>query len=271
MDRDELLERLRVDGDPDLDGRDPRATFGWEKDEAKRAFRDEVDELIDLQRRLWASKSASVLLVLQAMDAAGKDSTIRTVLSRLNPSGVVVTPFGVPTEEELAHDFLWRVHRHAPAAGRIAVFNRSHYEDVLVVRVRELVPEDVWRRRYEHIRAFEELLADAGTHVVKLFLHISPDEQRERFQERVDDPRKRWKFRMGDLDDRARWDDFQAAYTEAMERTSTSEAPWYVVPAGRRWVRNLCVARILRDHLERIDPRYPEPDGAVDVDSITIE
>ncbi len=260
----ELLRALRVDGPADLDRRDPGETFGWDKEGAAEVFAAEMDALVDLQKRLFADGSNSLLFVLQAMDAAGKDSTIRSVFSGLNPAGVDVNPFGVPTEEERAHDYLWRIHHHAPADGRIGVFNRSHYEDVLVVRVKDLVPAKVWRRRYDHIRNFEQLLTDEGTSVVKVFLQISLEEQKERFEERLHRPDKRWKFRAGDLDDRALWPDFMEAYTDAIEKTSTDDAPWYVVPANRKWVRNVCIAKILRHHLDEIDPRYPEPEEGLD-------
>lgn len=262
-DRD-LVKQLRVDGELDLGDHDPDESFGWEREEAEQWFAEEMDALVELQKRLFADKSASLLLVLQAMDAAGKDSTIRAVLSGLNPAGVRIYPFGVPTEEERGHDFLWRIHHHAPEDGYISVFNRSHYEDVLVVRVKELAPEKVWKRRYDHIRNFEQMLVDEGTHVVKVFLNVSKDEQRKRFEERLERPDKRWKFRAGDLDDRALWDDYMQAYTDALEKTSTDEAPWYVVPADRKWARNVCIARILRHHLERIDPQYPEPESGLD-------
>jgi len=266
-----LLEQLRVDGDPKLDDRNPADTFGWERDEAEALFAEELTELVELQKQLFADKSASLLVVLQAMDAAGKDSTIRAVMSGLNPAGVMVHPFGVPTEEERGHDYLWRIHAHAPEDGYIAVFNRSHYEDVLVVRVKQLVPEKVWKRRYHHIRDFEQMLVDEGTHIVKIFLHVSKEKQKERFEERLERPDKRWKFRAGDLDDRALWGDYMKAYSDALEKTSTEDAPWYVVPADRKWARNVCIARILRRHLERIDPQYPEPDSDIDFDNITID
>jgi PPK2 family polyphosphate:nucleotide phosphotransferase len=205
-----------------------------------------------------------LLVVLQALDAGGKDGTIRSVFTGLNPAGVKVWGFGVPSDEERGHDFLWRIHRRCPPAGQITVFNRSHYEDVLVVRVHGLAPEARWRRRFDHICAFERLLVDEGTSIVKVYLNISNDEQRERLQDRVDSPDERWKFRLGDLDDRARWDDYVEAYTEALARTSTGDAPWYVVPADRKWVRNLAVARILRATLREIDPQYPEPVEGID-------
>ena len=267
---DDLLGRLRVDGDPELEERDEAETFGWDRDEAEELFAEEMDVLVDLQKRLFADGSASLLVVLQAMDAAGKDSTIRAVFSGLNPAGVDVHPFGVPTDEERGHDFLWRMHAHTPADGHIAVFNRSHYEDVLVVRVKDLAPKKVWKKRYGHIRHFEQLLVDEGTSVVKIFLHVSKEKQKERFEERLERPDKRWKFRMGDLDDRALWDDYMRAYTKALEKTSTDDAPWYVVPADRKWARNVCIARILRHHLEQIDPQYPEPDAGIDFDEITV-
>ncbi|BAN02845.1 PPK2 family polyphosphate kinase [Ilumatobacter coccineus] len=259
-----LLEQLRVDGDPKIADRDAAETFGWEKEEAYELFAEEMEALVELQKQLFADKSASLLIVLQAMDAAGKDSTIRAVLSGLNPAGVDINPFGVPTEEELAHDYLWRIHHHAPADGYIGVFNRSHYEDVLVVRVKGFAPEKVWKKRYDHIRNFEQMLADEGTHIVKIFLNVSKEKQKERFEERLERPDKRWKFRAGDLDDRALWDDYMDAYTDAIEKTSTDDAPWYVVPADKKWARNVCIARILRHHLEAIDPKYPEPEEGLD-------
>jgi len=262
-----LLHALRVDGgagSAHLDERDPGATFGWDKAEAYDLLAEEMVALVDLQKRLFADGSNSVLFVLQAMDAAGKDSTIRSIFSGLNPAGVDVNPFGVPTDEERAHDYLWRIHQHAPADGRIGVFNRSHYEDVLVVRVKGLVDDKVWKRRYDHIAQFEQMLADEGTTIIKVFLNVSRDEQKERFQERLDRPDKNWKFRAGDLDDRKLWPQYMEAYTDALEKTSTDDAPWYVVPADRKWARNVCIARILRHHLEAIDPRYPAPEENLD-------
>ena len=256
---DDVVARCRVSGPLDLAAHDPRETFGWEKGAGKAAFAAQIAVVAELQQRLFAASERAVLVVLQGMDAAGKGGTIRSALTGINPAGVDVANFGVPTEEELAHDFLWRIHPHTPAKGMIGIFDRSHYEDVLVVRVKELVPEAVWRPRYQHIRDFERLLVDSGTHVVKLFLDISRDEQRERLQDRIDSPDEVWKFRAGDLDDRRRWDDYLAAFSDALTETSTDTAPWYVVPADRKWVRNLVVARILRHHLELIDPQYPPP------------
>ena len=239
-------------------------TLGWEKDAAKAELEKVKAQLDVLQQRLFAEGRRSLLLVLQAMDAAGKDGTIRSILSGLNPAGVSVAGFGVPAGPEAEHDYLWRAHAAAPAKGHIVVFNRSHYEDVLVVRVKGFAPKPVWQRRYEHIREFEELLVDEGTTVVKCFLHVSLDEQRERLQERIDDPEKRWKFRKGDLDDRALWPEYTKAYEEALRRTSTAAAPWYVVPADRNWVRNLAVAKILLHHLRRIDPQLPAAEEGIE-------
>ncbi|MFT4864903.1 MAG: PPK2 family polyphosphate:nucleotide phosphotransferase [Ilumatobacter sp.] len=263
----ELLQALRVEGGKGsarLDQRDAGETFGWDKEQSYLDLADEMAELIELQKRLFADGSSSVLVVLQAMDAAGKDSTIRSIFSGLNPAGVDVNPFGVPTDEERAHDYLWRIHHHAPADGQIGVFNRSHYEDVLVVRVKGVATEKVWRKRYDHIANFEQMLADEGTTIIKIFLNVSRGEQKERFEERLQRPDKNWKFRAGDLDDRARWPDYMGAYTDALEKTSTDDAPWYVVPADRKWARNVCIARILRHHLEAINPQYPDPEPGLD-------
>ncbi len=260
----ELLDLVRVERKLDLDDHDPGETFGWDKALAKAALAVEVSRLAELQKLLFAEGSQSLLVVLQAMDAGGKDGVLREVFTGLNPAGIRVTSFGVPTEEELAHDFLWRVHRHVPADGQIAVFNRSHYEDVLVVRVKNLAPTAVWRGRYNHIRQFERLLVDEGTAIVKLFLHISAEEQRERLQDRIDSPDERWKFRLGDLDDRKLWPKYMKAYRDALVRTSTTDAPWFVIPGDRKWVRNLTVARILRHTLERLDPQFPEPEQGIE-------
>ncbi len=262
----DVIRTLRVEpgAAPRLARFDTGTTFGWDKAKAKAELEKVKAELDVLQQRLFAEDRRSLLLVLQAMDAAGKDGTIRSILSGLNPAGVSVQGFGVPGGPEAEHDYLWRAHAAAPAKGRIVVFNRSHYEDVLVVRVKGFAPKPVWSRRYEHIREFEELLVDEGTTVVKCFLHVSPEVQRERLQERIDDPEKRWKFRKGDLDDRALWPDFMKAYEDALRRTSTAVAPWYVVPADRNWVRNLAVAKILLHHLKRLDPKLPEPEEGVE-------
>ena len=239
----------------------------------KKAARSELkrcnQRLSELQHLLWADGSRSMLIVLQAMDTGGKDGTIRRVFSGVNPQGVDVVGFGVPSESELAHDYLWRVHLRTPAKGRIAIFNRSHYEDVLVVRVEDIVPERRWRPRLTHIRDFERLLIDEGTVIRKVMLHISKDEQRERLESRLEDPTKGYKFNPSDLDTRARWDEYMDAYAEALAETSTEAAPWYVVPADRKWYRNLVVSRILIDALESLDLSYPEPE--VDLSTVVFE
>ena len=255
-----LLDELRVQpGEaPQLDRRDPGARLGAEsKAEGLGQLAKLVERLGELHDRLYAEGRHAVLLVLQGMDASGKDGVIRTVFTGVNPQGCRVESFKVPSLDELAHDFLWRVHARCPGRGEMAIFNRSHYEDVVAVRVRKLVDEQVWSKRYAHIVAFERLLTDEGTSVVKVFLHESRDEQRKRLQDRIDDPTKRWKFRLGDLDDREKWDDFQQAYEDAIRATSTEHAPWYVVPADHNWSRNLCVANVLVDALERLDPKLP--------------
>ncbi len=253
--------RWRVDpgAKVQLDTIDPRSTDGapGDKIETGEALEGGLGEMAGLQERLYAESEQSLLVVLQAIDAGGKDGTIKHVFRGLNPASCRVVSFKVPSEEERSHDFLWRVHAKAPAKGEVVVFNRSHYEDVLVVRVHGLVPESVWRPRYDQINDFETTLAAAGTRIVKLYLHISKEEQAERFQARLDDPSKQWKFRKGDLDDRARWDDYRAAFEEAISRTSTTAAPWYVVPADRKWYRNWAVSRILVETLADMDPQYP--------------
>ena len=267
-----LIAQLRVEPGTrvDLDAIDPGATPDFEGDKATaEAELDALrDELTDFQERLWAEKEQSLLIVLQAMDGGGKDGTIRKVFTAFNPQGTRVTGFGVPSEEELAHDFLWRIHPNAPGRGRIGIFNRSHYEDVLVVRVNELAPQSVWGGRYELINAFEQSLAAAGTTILKFMLHISHDEQRERFEARLGDPAKRWKFRLADLEARAKWADYMAAYTDVLERCSTTHAPWYVIPADHKWYRDLAVARIVTDAARRMNPDYPEPEE--DLSALTI-
>jgi PPK2 family polyphosphate:nucleotide phosphotransferase len=240
-----------------LAGRDLRDTLGWDKARAEPATTEELDRLADLQDRFWAESKGAVLVVLQGIDAAGKDGTIKKVMTAFNPQGSPVTSFKVPSVEELAHDYLWRVHRAMPRKGEIGIFNRSHYEDVLVVRVHDLVPRSVWSKRYDQINAFERHLAANGTTIVKFFLAIDREEQRARFQARYDDPTKRWKFSMGDLEERKRWDDYQAAFDEALSKTSTDVAPWYVIPANRKWFRNLAVATILADTIADLKPTYP--------------
>jgi PPK2 family polyphosphate:nucleotide phosphotransferase len=219
-----------------------------------------LDGLPELQERLYAEGRRSLLVVLQARDAGGKDGTIRAVFGGCNPIGVQVTSFGAPSALERRHDFLWRVHQAVPATGMIGIFNRSHYEAVLVERVRELTPESVWSKRYAQIVDFERLLAESGTTVLKFFLHVSREEQHARFRKRLQKADKHWKFSAGDLDDSALWDEYTRAYDDALRRTSTEHAPWYVVPADHKPSRNLLVAEVVVDTLARMDPRYPDAD-----------
>ncbi len=249
-----------------LAGRDPAAKLGVDR---SRSLAADMDELRSLQARLWAERRRSVLVILQGTDAAGKDSTIRHVFTGLNPHGCRVEDFAQPSSTELAHDYLWRVHDRCPARGQIGIWNRSHYEDVIAVRVRELVPEAVWRRRYRHIREFERMLTDEGTTIVKIMLHISRKEQGERLRARVDDPAKRWKFQPEDLEDRRRFGAIAAAYEEAITQTSTRWAPWHVVPADRRWVRNAAVTELLLRTLRRMRPEFPET--AVDLSGFPVD
>ena len=218
-----------------------------------------AETMADLQNRFWAEGKRSLLVVLQAMDTGGKDGTIKHVFRGQNPQAIKVASFKEPSEEELNHDFLWRIHHKAPANGEIVIFNRSHYEDVLIVRVHSIVPETVWRPRYDAIVDFERHLVESGTTIVKFWLHISPAEQKRRLQARIDDPTKRWKFRVGDLDERKLWPEYQAAAQEMLQRTSTEHAPWFVVPADHKWYRNWVVSRVLVDTLEAMDPKFPDP------------
>jgi PPK2 family polyphosphate:nucleotide phosphotransferase len=240
--------------------RDTRATPGARSRKKAEKELDELERRLDrLQVRLMAEARRSLLVVLQGMDTSGKDGTIKHAFASLSPSATDVEAFKAPTDEELSHDFLWRIRKALPKPGRIGIFNRSHYEDVVVVRVKELVGRESWSARYDQINAFEREITEAGTTVLKLFLHISREEQRERLLARLDDPEKIWKFNPGDLDDRARWDDYQAAYEDALTRCSTVETPWFVIPADRKWYRDWAVTTLLVDTLERMNPQMPEP------------
>ncbi len=264
------VHRVRPGHRVQLDKIDPSATPGVEsKKAAAELFAPLNERLADLQTRLWAAHRQKMLVVLQGMDTSGKDGTIQHVFREVNPLGVNVAAFKAPSEEELAHDFLWRVHQRVPGSGQMTIFNRSHYEDVLAVRVRKLAPKAVWKARYEQIVEFERLLAATGTVVIKFFLHIDRDEQKKRLEERLSDPQKRWKFRRGDLDDRRFWDDYMRAYEDAIAKTSTDEAPWYVVPANRKWYRNLVVATVLVEKLEALKIELPKP--AEDLSGVTID
>lgn len=245
------LDEIPTDGDGGYaDKDDPRVAAD---------LAGHLRRLAELQERLFAERGQALLVVFQALDAAGKDGAIRKVVGPLDSRGVYVWSFKAPVGDEAEHDYLWRVHARCPRRGEITVFNRSHYEDLLVARVMGLVPEARWKRRFDHVVAFEAMLRDEGTRVVKFYLHIGKDEQRARLQERLDDPEKRWKFDPRDLEMRARWGEFREAYEDVLSRTSTDAAPWYVVPADRKWHRDLAVAETLVTTLEEMDPRYPEP------------
>lgn len=263
--------RIKPGSKVDLARYDPGETAVADggKVDTEEAFTDLNQQLELLQERLWAEHKHKVLVVLQGLDTSGKDGVIRKVFERVNPLGVRVAAFKAPTEEELDRDFLWRVHRQVPGRGELVIFNRSHYEDVLVARVRQFVPQKVWKARYDQINGFERLLTETGTTVLKFYLHISKDEQKQRLQERLDDPEKRWKFRKGDLEDRALWDEYTKAYEDVLARTSTKEAPWWVVPADKKWYRNLVIAGVLVEALEKLDIQRPEP--AEDLTGIVIE
>jgi PPK2 family polyphosphate:nucleotide phosphotransferase len=243
--------------------------FPISKDEAKDLMKSMSKEIDELQTRIYAEGKHRLLVIFQAMDTGGKDGTIRSVFDTMDPQGIRVASFKRPGAHELAHDYLWRVHQQVPGNGEVVIFNRSHYEDILAVRVRNIFPEAVWSKRYEHIVNFEQMLTDEGTTIIKFFLNISLDEQKLRLQARLDDPEKNWKFNPGDLDDRALWPKFMEAYSDVFSKTSTDAAPWYVIPANRKWYRDLVVADILIKTLKGLDMKYPPVD--FDPASITIE
>ncbi|MBK8027885.1 MAG: polyphosphate kinase 2 family protein [Chloroflexi bacterium] len=243
---------------------DPGDTHGLTREEARSREEQLEARLGELQEMLYAQGTQSLLVVLQAMDAGGKDGTIKRVFDAVNPQGVRVTSFKQPSAEELAHDFLWRIHPHVPPKGYIGIFNRRHYEDVLVVRVNHLVPREVWEKRYDQINAFERTLAENGTRILKFFLHISKDEQRERFQARLDDPSKHWKFSKGDLAVRGQWDDYMKAYEAVLTRCHTEYAPWIIVPANRKWYRDLVITEAIVQALEEMQVRYPDPEPGLE-------
>ena len=244
-----------------------------DRQESQAAAAEEIEHyrkrLSDLQEMLYVERRRSLLICLQGLDAAGKDGTIKHFLGAMNPQGCTVTQFRQPSVEEAAHDFLWRVHRATPARGEVAIFNRSHYEDVLVVRVHDLVPKSVWALRYERINAFEQELIDHDTQILKFFLHISSEEQLVRFRARLDDPTKQWKISESDYEERRLWGDYMTAYEEALSRCSTEHAPWFVIPSNHKWFRNLAVARIVVEHLESLNLSYPKP--TVDLERIRRE
>jgi PPK2 family polyphosphate:nucleotide phosphotransferase len=235
------------------------------KKEGLRESRRLSQRLDELQERLYAGHQYKLLIVLQGMDTSGKDGTIRHVAGAFNPAGVRIKSFKKPTADELDHDYLWRAHAAVPAAGEVVVFNRSHYEDVLVARVHELVPKAVWRHRFREINDFERMLTETGTLILKFFLHISEEEQRERLEKRIQDPTRRWKFQHTDLEERKLWSDYETAYEDALTKTTTPWAPWHVVPANAKWYRNFLVASVLADAMDGLKMRYPEPDLSTEV------
>lgn len=260
LDAAEIPRTLRVRPGARVTLRDARANeaHGWKKEAAEAALDRNRQRLEALQYAMYAENREALLVVLQAMDTAGKDSTIRNVMTAFNPQGCTVHSFKVPNDNEREYDYLWRAHLRVPPRGSIAVFNRSHYEDVLVVRVEKLVAAAVWQRRYRHINEFERLLTDCGTRVVKIFLHVSKGEQKERLEARLEDPKKHWKWDAADLDKRKQWREYMQAYQAVLMRCSTAHAPWYVVPADRKWFRNFAVSQIIMHELDRLSPRLPK-------------
>jgi len=262
------MERYKIKPNQkvNLDDWDPNDTSGYtgDKEDGKDRLDEINDELEALQELLFAENKHKLLVVLQAMDTGGKDGVIRHVFDGVNPQGVKVANFKVPTSQELSHDYLWRVHKQTPGKGEIVIFNRSHYEDVLVVRVHHLVPDEVWSQRYVQINQFERLLAEEGTTILKFYLHIDKKEQKERLQARLDEPHKRWKFSLGDLKERALWPEYQKAYEAVLNRTSTDWAPWYIVPANKKWYRNLVIASVIVDTLKGMKMSYPQPEEGLD-------
>jgi PPK2 family polyphosphate:nucleotide phosphotransferase len=241
----------------DLNDFDPADTGGFDKEQAIKETAENVAKIDELSFRFYAERRRALLLVLQGTDTSGKDGLIRRVIAGIDPIGCQVTAFKQPSLEELDHDFLWRIARALPRRGDVGIFNRSHYEDVLVARVRKLVPEDEWKSRFERINQFERLLTEGGTTIVKCFLHISKEEQRQRLQKRIDDPTRRWKFDKGDLADRAQWKEYQQAYEDALTRCNTEHAPWHIIPADHKWRRDQTVSRLLRETFERLNPQFP--------------
>lgn len=260
----DIVQQYRVKPDTrvDLSIWDPneKRAFPHKKKQGKRLLKHLNNRLEALQELFYAEGKHKLLVVLQGMDTSGKGGVIRHVFEGVNPQGVKVANFKVPTRKELAHDFLWRVHKQTPGTGEIVIFDRSHYEDVLVVRVHELVPPDTWSRRYHHINQFERLLADEGTTILKFYLHIDLDEQKERLQDRLDEPDKHWKFNPGDLEERRLWPQYTTAYEDVLSKTSTDWAPWHIIPANRKWYRNLVISTVIIQTLESLDMHFPEPD-----------
>jgi PPK2 family polyphosphate:nucleotide phosphotransferase len=249
-----------------LKHRDPDDTFGIRRDD--KAHLKTIQRLREQQHLLYADRRYALLIVLQALDAGGKDGTIRHVMSGVNPQGCEVTSFKAPSTTELAHDYLWRVHHAVPSLGNIGIFNRSHYEDVLIVRVHRLVPEEVWSRRYRQINDFERMLTQNGVTILKFFLHISKEEQKRRFEARMQDSSRNWKLSLPDFEERQHWDDYQEAYQEALQKCSSEWAPWYIIPANRKWLRNHIIADVIVKALDNMKLKYPAP--SVDVSKVVL-
>ena len=267
--------RVKIGCKLSLKQHDPDDTGDYKKsDDGKASAKAEMDKcsatITQLQERLYANSDRALLIILQGMDTSGKDGTIRSVMSGVNPQGCKVVSFKAPSSQELAHDFLWRVHREVPAKGQIGVFNRSHYEDVLITRVHGWVSAKVVQRRFEQINEFEELLMENGTTILKFFLHISKDEQKERLEARIRDPEKRWKFNEGDLEERKLWNHYMDAFEDMMAATSTAHAPWYIVPANRKWYRNLVVASYVAEAMEDMELKTPPAPPEVNFDTLKI-
>jgi len=250
-----------------LKDRDADDTFGIKRDD--KAHQKTLDRLRELQHLLYADKRYALLIVLQALDAGGKDGTIRHVMSGVNPQGCDVTSFKAPTGEELSHDFLWRIHKAVPSRSMIGIFNRSQYEDVLIVRVHNLVPKEVWQKRYRQINDFEQMLSESGVTILKFFLHISRDEQRKRFENRIRDSSRNWKLSLPDFEERKHWDEYTEAYEDALRKCSTGRAPWYVIPANKKWFRNHVVAELIVQALDRMKLKYPAP--SVDIRKVVLD
>ncbi len=260
---------VKPEGDVRLSTWDANDAGGINKGQAQDEIEKLHRKLRDLQELLYAEHKHKILVILQGMDTSGKDGAIQHVFEGVNPQGTRVANFKEPTEEELGHDFLWRVHKQVPAQGELVIFNRSHYEDVLVVRVHKMLKREIWEQRYDQIKAFEQMLAETGTTLLKFYLHIDKDEQKERLQARLDDPNKHWKFRLGDLNDRQLWDDYLQAYEDVLNKTSTEAAPWIIVPANRKWYRNLVISTILDETLDGLHMKYPESEE--DLNGVVIE
>ena len=252
--------RVKPGQDVKLSKWDSGETLGWQKDgRTKKRLEKTIEKIDALQYRLYAERKRALLIILQGRDAAGKDGTIRHVMAGVNPQGCRVTGFKEPSSEEKAHDFLWRIHAAVPRFGDFGIFNRSHYEDVLVARVHNLVPKEIWSHRYTQINDFEATLAENNIRILKFFLHISKDEQKKRFLERLDDPTKQWKLSEADFNERKYWDDYTDAYEAALSRCSTADAPWFIIPADKKWFRNLAISHILLETLEGMKIKFPPP------------